>query len=97
MVEDAFATKLSYLKFYALGAPFQKYFSALAASKALPSGKVRLTEDTTIYFSSKADRTVVIFSMNFKEKFDQVIAEVFLNVFQSNSPCYKCYMFLDYG
>eukprot|EP00475_Leptophrys_vorax_P000229 TRINITY_DN1013_c0_g1_i1.p1 TRINITY_DN1013_c0_g1~~TRINITY_DN1013_c0_g1_i1.p1 ORF type:complete len:323 (-),score=95.79 TRINITY_DN1013_c0_g1_i1:64-909(-) len=76
---DALATKLSYLKFHALGAPFQKYFRALATGKAIPSGRVRLTEDTTIYFSSKNDRCVVIFSLNFKEKFDEVIGRVFLS------------------
>jgi hypothetical protein len=77
---ETLATKISNLKFYALGAPFQKYFRALATGKAIPSGRVRLTEDTTVYFSSKNDRCVVIFSINYKEKFDEVIARVFLNV-----------------
>jgi actin related protein 2/3 complex, subunit 2 len=75
---SALATKISLLKFHALGAPFTKYFKALAGGKAIPSGKLRLTEDTCIYFSSKNDRVVVVFSLNFKEKFDEVLARVFL-------------------
>jgi actin related protein 2/3 complex subunit 2 len=76
----ALATKLSHLKFHALGAPFQKYFTALAEGKTLPPGKVRISEDTTLYFSSKADRVVVIYGLHSKEKFDEVVAKVFLNV-----------------
>jgi len=76
---DALATKISLFKFHALGSPFQKYFKALATGKAIPSGRVRLTEDTTIYFSSKNDRCVVIFSLHYKEKFDEVLARVFLS------------------
>jgi len=76
---EPLATKISNLKFHALGAPFQKYFKALATGKAIPSGRVRLTEDTTIYFSSKNDRCIVIYSLNYKEKFDEVLARVFLS------------------
>jgi hypothetical protein len=74
------ATKLSHFKFHAFGAPFQKYFSALAEGKAIPPGKVRVSDETTLYFSSKNDRVVVIYGLHSKEKFDEVVAKVFLNV-----------------
>lgn len=73
------AKKISLLKFHALGAPFQKYFKAVQEGKQAKAGKVHLTPDTTIYFSPKSDRVVVIFSINFQDKRDQVVARVFLN------------------
>jgi len=77
----ALASKLSLLKFHSFGAPFMKYFKALAAGKATPAGKIRVSDETSIFFSAKNDRVVVCYALHFKEKFDEVIARVFLNSF----------------
>jgi len=78
---EALSHRIALVKFHALGSPFQKYFKSLAAGKTEKAGKVRLSDDTEIYFTAKSDRVTIIFSLNFKERFDEVISHVFLNSF----------------
>jgi len=74
------AAKFSLLRYVAISAPFAKYLDALKAGKATPASQIRLSDDTTIYLTSKADRVVVIYSLNFREKFDEVVSRVLLSV-----------------
>lgn len=78
---EQLANKLAAFKHHAFGAPFHKYFKALKNNEKLPSGQITVSNDTTIYFVCGEERIVVIFSLHFTEKFDEVIGRVFLQAF----------------
>jgi len=80
---DKLVKDLSLIKSNVTGGVFDHYFSALLASTDPPLDKFKfdLRGDTTVYFLPRADRVTVIFSVDFTENVDKVIAKVFLQEF----------------
>jgi actin related protein 2/3 complex subunit 2 len=82
-IKDPAATihKLSLLKSKLTGGVFDHFFTALMEDKKVDKFKFDLRPDTTIFFCPRADRTTVVFEVNFQIKMDQVIANVMLKEF----------------
>lgn len=64
-----------------LGGVFEFFFDALNNGETPEPFKFALRSDTDIYFFPSGDRVVVVFGLNFSDKFDQEIARVFLKQF----------------
>jgi actin related protein 2/3 complex subunit 2 len=65
-----------------LGSVFHHFFDAVAAGKTCEKFMFDLRADTQVYFSPKADRVTVTFGVDFRDKFDKVLARIFLTEFQ---------------
>lgn len=72
---------LSLLKPTIIGGVFDHFFSALLDGKKPDEFKFDLRSDTTVYFCPRDDRVTIIFSVDFMENVDKVIAKVFLQEF----------------
>jgi len=81
-VKDDLVTKLSMFKLYTLGGVFDSHFTNLLKGGA-PTDPFRfsLRQDTEVFFFPKADRCTVIFSIDFKDRTDKVIARAFMQEF----------------
>jgi len=79
--KDALVKKLSLIKSTLIGGVFDTFFTALLEDKKLEQFKFNLRSDTTVYFCPRDDRVTVIFSVDFAESVDKVIAKVFLQEF----------------
>lgn len=55
------------------GAPFKKYFTALAEKKTLSPATFSLHVDCPVYIVPKNDRVVIVFSLNVRERSDAVV------------------------
>lgn len=72
---------LSLIKSKITGGVFDHFFTALSEKKVPEPFKFDLRSDTTVHFVPRADRCIVIFSIDFTEHVDRVIAKVFLQEF----------------
>jgi len=82
--KEAFAENIAQLKRHLLAAPFKKVFREVESGKG--SGQVltiayREDSDEAIYLKSEKDSVSVIFSINFRDGGDQVLAKIFLQEF----------------
>lgn len=80
--KDKLCEKISMMKLFILGGPFDYYFAALNAGAPI-SGPFQfdIRGDTRVYLFPRDDRVIVIFSIDFVEAFDKLIARTFLNEF----------------
>lgn len=74
--------KISFLKRHLLAAPFKKVFGAIFHKKP-PTGIVELSlrDGDKVYIKAEGDRCMIIFSVNFIDENDKVLAKVFLQEF----------------
>lgn len=72
---------LSLIKSHITGGVFNYFFDKLIAGETPEKFKFDLRSDTTVYFLPRDDRVIVIFSVDFMENVDKVIAKVFLTEF----------------
>jgi len=80
--KDEIVSRVSCLKANVLAGVFDFFFSALLkGSPPAEPFKFDLRSDTTIFFFPKADRVIIIFSIDFAEKVDRAIARIFMNEF----------------
>jgi actin related protein 2/3 complex subunit 2 len=84
--QKAILEKLECVHKNVLGSVFEHYFEAVNDGKVLEPFMFDLRADTQVYFSPKADgqSCSVIFGIDFGNKFDQVLAKVFLQEFQDS-------------
>lgn len=82
-IKDPEATikSLSLVKSRLTGGVFEYFFDGLTSDKKQQPFKFDLRSDTTVYLCPSDDRVTVIFSVDFKEKVDKVIAKVMLTEF----------------
>lgn len=83
-VKDKEATikKLQLIKSNITGGVFDYFFSALLEGKSPEKAfKFDLRKDTTVYFFPRDDRVTVVFSVDFNDDTDKVIAKVFMQEF----------------
>lgn len=81
--KQALCTNLSCLKLTVLGGPFEHYFAALnSGSPIADKFQFDIRGDTRVYILPRPDRVIVIFSIDFFEKVDKLVAQVFLQEFQ---------------
>lgn len=79
--KEAAIKKLQLMKANITGGVFDYFFQALLDGQKKSQLKFDLRSDTTVYFCPRDDRVTVIFSVDFKEHSDKVIAKVFLQEF----------------
>lgn len=72
---------LAQLKTNIVGAPINYFLSCLQKGEVPNPAKVSVTKDASIFFFPKADRCTLVYSLDFADKSDLVIAKVFLNAF----------------
>jgi len=74
--------KISQMKLLILGGAFEHFFAALNAGSSIKDPfQFDIRGDTRVYMFPRDDRVTVIFSIDFVEPFDKLIAKVFLNEF----------------
>jgi len=80
--KSKFPEAISLLKRHLLAAPFKKIFTEVDSGKT-PAGVICLEyrDQEAIYLKAEQDRVIVIFSINFKDQGDQVLAKIFLQEF----------------
>jgi len=80
--KDDMVEKLSCLKSNVVSGVFDFYLSALLKGGApMEPFKFSLRDDTIVFFFPKADKVIIIFSVDFKEKVDKAIARIFMQEF----------------
>jgi len=80
--KQKFIETVSLLKRHLLAAPFKKTFQATLAGSAAPGVlSIDYREDESMYIKGGQDAVTVIFSINFRDANDQVLARVFLQEF----------------
>jgi len=91
--KEKFPEAVSLLKRHMLSAPFKKAFQSVEKGAPVPGVViVDYREDEAIYIKAEPERVTVIFSINFKDAGDQVMAKFFLQEFadarrsMSNAP-----------
>lgn len=72
---------LQLIKSNITGGIFDHFFQNLLDGNKPDKFKFDLRGDTTVYFFPRDDRVIVVFSVDFMEKVDKVIAKVFLQEF----------------
>lgn len=77
----AIAEKVAMLKTNTIGAVFDHYFTAMLSGGSSEPFQFALRADTKIYIFPSTDRVAVIFSLDFNEPSDRVLARVFLQEF----------------
>lgn len=88
----AFARNIALMKRHAMAAPFYKVFSDIDQKKPGPIAEIRYRDEEAYYLKPETDRCIVIFSIQFKDPSDVVLAKVFLQEYQdarrtmSNAP-----------
>jgi len=77
-----FPEAISLVKRHLLAAPFKKMFNEVDAGKT-PAGVICLDyrDQEAIYLKAEQDRVIVVFSINFRDQGDQVLAKIFLQEF----------------
>lgn len=79
--KDKTVKDLSLLKANITGGVFDKFFTDLLEGNKSDKFKFDLRPDTTVYMLPRDDRVIIIFSVDFVENVDKVIAKVFLQEF----------------
>jgi len=79
-----FPEAISLLKRHLLAGPFKKIFNEVDSGKT-PPGVIVLEyrDQEAIYLKAEQDKVIVIFSINFRDQGDQVLAKIFLQEFAS--------------
>jgi actin related protein 2/3 complex subunit 2 len=80
--KENFAENVAQIKRHLLAAPFKKVFREVESGNG--SGQVltiAYREDEAIYLKSEKDSVSVVFSINFRDAGDQVLAKIFLQEF----------------
>lgn len=77
---DTLIKEITLLKTNVLGGPLYYYLSKLQEGKSDNPTKIAIRGDTILHIFPKADRCTVIYMLDFHEKSDLVIGQVFLNV-----------------
>lgn len=82
--EDELISSISKMKSIVIGGVFKHFYNLLKDGKAADAQpfKFDIRADTTIYFVPSKDRITTIFSIDFKDKVDKVLAKVFMNEFK---------------
>jgi len=86
------ARNVALLKRHAFAAPFYKIFADIEQNKGGNLVELPYRDDEAIYIKPESDRCIVIFSINFKDPDDVVLAKVFLQEYadarktMSNAP-----------
>jgi len=86
------ARNVALLKRHAFAAPFYKIFADIEQKKGGNLVELPYRDDEAIYIKPESDRCIVIFSINFKDPDDVVLAKVFLQEYadarktMSNAP-----------
>jgi len=78
--KEKFPEALSLLKRHLLAAPFKKVFQEV--EKGTPSNNmitIAYRDDEAIYIKGEKERVTVVFSINFRDPGDQVLAKIFLH------------------
>jgi actin related protein 2/3 complex subunit 2 len=74
--------QISQMKLLILGGAFEYFFAALNSGSPISDPfQFDIRGDTRVYMFPRDDRVTVIFSIDFVEPFDKLIAKVFLNEF----------------
>jgi actin related protein 2/3 complex subunit 2 len=74
--------RIGQMKLLILGGVFDYFFSALNSGTPIKDPfQFDIRSDTRVYFFPRDDRVTVVFSIDFVEPFDKLIAKVFLNEF----------------
>jgi actin related protein 2/3 complex subunit 2 len=87
-----FARNIALLKRHAFAAPFYKVFADIEAKKPGNLLEIQYRDDEAFYIKPETDRVTVIFSIQFKDPDDIVLAKVFLQEYadvrktMSNAP-----------
>jgi actin related protein 2/3 complex subunit 2 len=80
--KEKLCVKIGQMKLLILGGVFDHFFAALNSGTPIKEPfQFDIRSDTRVYFFPRDDRVTVIFSIDFVEKFDKLIAKVFLNEF----------------
>jgi actin related protein 2/3 complex subunit 2 len=79
--QKALLGKLSNFKSNLVGSVFHHFFEAVNEGKVLPNFKFDMRSDTEVFFVPSADRVAVIFGIDFSERFDKVLARIFMTEF----------------
>jgi actin related protein 2/3 complex subunit 2 len=88
----AFARNIALFKRHAFAAPFYKVFNDIEAKKGGNLVEIQYRDDEAVYIKPETDRSIVIFSVRFKDQDDVVFAKVFLQEYadarktMSNAP-----------
>ncbi|KAL6070960.1 Actin-related protein 2/3 complex subunit 2 [Balamuthia mandrillaris] len=77
--QDKLATEIGKLKRHVIAAPFGHVFDAVNKGGAAQMATVRYRDHEALYIKPEGDRVTVIFSINFSDKDDIVISNVFLS------------------
>jgi actin related protein 2/3 complex subunit 2 len=80
--KEKFPESISLLKRHLLAAPFKRVFASV--EKGAPTNQVvtiQYRDEEAIYIKGEKERVTVIFSINFRDAGDQVLAKVFLQEF----------------
>jgi len=81
-VKDELVERLACIKANVLAGVFDHFFSALLAGKPVAEPfRFKLHLDTEIFLFPKADRVIVVFGLDFKERVDKAIAKIFMMEF----------------
>jgi len=87
-----FARNVALLKRHCFAAPFYKVFNDIEAKKGGSLLEIPYRDDESIFIKPETDRSIIIFSMGFKDPDDLVLAKVFLQEYadarrtMSNAP-----------
>jgi len=76
-----FPELISLLKRHLLAAPFRKVFTAVEKGQTHPILVIDYRDGEAIYIKGDQDRVTVLYSINFKDQDDQVLAKTFLQEF----------------
>lgn len=74
----AFARNIASLKRHCFAAPYYKAFADIDAKKPGALMEIKYRDEEAVYIKPEADRCTVVFSINFRDKDDVVLAKVFL-------------------
>lgn len=72
---------LSLIKSNITGGVFDHFFTAVLEDQTPEKFNFSLRSDTEVYFCPRADRCIVVFSVDFMDSVDKVLAKVFLQEF----------------
>jgi len=87
-----FARNIALMKRHALAAPFYKVFGDIEGKKPGNMVEIQYRDDEAFYLKPETDRCIVIFSIQFKDPDDVVLAKIFLQEYadarktMSNAP-----------
>ncbi len=91
--QTALQKKLELFKPNLVGSVFNHFLEAVNENKKLDNFMFELRADTQVYFVPAADRVAIVFGIDFREKFDKVLARIFLIEFQDAKRSVSMFFF----